>query len=240
MPHLYASFCCLLQILTHTHTDTVANTFICWPVGGNEWEVACGVLVVWPEVPRSSNYMCTLAHSHTWAACVCVRVWSVIHSFLQINEPYTKTNKFNWITLLGIAIECSPGKQRDRTLLEYSIGWDFLASRRLHLSCLCSCSRICVSACVCVWSMCVLCPSWKNPNQNVQFVARKKNRRRERTHIKSGNPPKNTLLILYVSCRLVLLLLWLLLVLAHTDCTRLIRTVGYLLVQGQLIGSFFG
>lgn len=32
---------------------------------------------------------------------------AVIHSVQQINEPYTKTNKFNWITLLGITIECS-------------------------------------------------------------------------------------------------------------------------------------
>lgn len=163
MPHLYASFCCLLQILTHTRTytyiesHTVANTFICWPVGGNEWEVTCGVLVVWPEVPRSSNYMCTHTHTHKQRLCVCVRVWSVIHSFLQINEPYTKTNKFNWITLLGIAIECSrvgPSRQAEnRTLLEYSIGWDFLASPRLHLSCLCSCSRIAVYVCVCVLSV---------------------------------------------------------------------------------------
>lgn len=133
-----------------THNHTVANTFICWPVGGNEWVVACGVLAVWPEVPRSSNYMCT--HTDTWAACVCVRVWSVIHSFLQINEPYTKTNKFNWITLLGIAIECSRQAEEPNSIgILYRMGFFGVASSALELPLfvlpylfVCVCDSLCV------------------------------------------------------------------------------------------------
>lgn len=82
-----------------THLKYIRTTWICtWTIPGICYEAEA--FAIWPEVRQSSNYSAKMGENQCMAN-------AFIHSFLQINEPYTKTNKFNWIALLGITIECA-------------------------------------------------------------------------------------------------------------------------------------